>query len=148
MMLFRREPPGAAYIIEITRVHQFQPFCERLDFYEARKFCEGSGGYLVSIADAGEQEFVNGLLYGSLDIQESWIGYYRSKYRGPFEWVDKSPSTFEKWTVRDGSPKEPNNWGYYEACSVMELSGDWADLNCYAKKTFICERESCRDLPN
>ncbi|EPB68273.1 lectin C-type domain protein [Ancylostoma ceylanicum] len=104
------------------------PFCERLDFYEARKFCEGSGGYLVSIADAGEQEFVNGLLYGSLDIQESWIGYYRSKYRGPFEWVDKSPSTFEKWT--------------------MELSGDWADLNCYAKKTFICERESCRDLPN
>ncbi|RCN34968.1 lectin C-type domain protein [Ancylostoma caninum] len=87
--------------------------------------------------------FVEALLLGSLQVNDSWIGYYSAKYRGPFLWVDKSPKKFELW-----APREPNNRDLYEACTYIEDSGKWGDLNCYNIKNFICERESCRDLPN
>jgi hypothetical protein len=78
------------------------------------------GGHLVSINDADEQAFVNGLLSGS-----TWIGF-TDEGTSVWAWISGDAVTYTNW-----STYEPNG-GTNENCGVSEQAwgGLWNDLPC------------------
>jgi hypothetical protein len=87
---------------------------------EAEAEAVSHGGHLVSVNDAAEQDFINGMLSGS-----TWIGF-TDEGSSSWEWVSGDPVTYENW-----SALEPNG-GVSENCGVSEEAwgGLWNDLPC------------------
>ena len=73
-------------------------------FEDAKRKCEGMGGYLVIIDDQAERDFVVGALTALQDpaLKVVWIGLYRG--RSPGEWltVRETKQSFLPW--KKGNP--------------------------------------------
>ena len=87
---------------------------------EAEAEAVSHGGHLVSVNDAAEQDFINGMLSGS-----TWIGF-TDEGSSSWGWVNGDPDTYTNW-----APPEPNG-GAGENCGVSEEAwgGLWNDLPC------------------
>src|SRR6267143_2248418 len=88
------------------------------------------GGYLATINDQGEQDFLWNSWKNSLGTGEGlWIGLEKSHHGSIFVWMNGEPVTFTYW-----APGEPNNgFGrYYEGYVAMDQrfssTGMWNDL--------------------
>src|SRR3989454_194238 len=88
------------------------------------------GGYLATINDQGEQDFLWNSWKNSLGTGEGlWIGLEKSHHGTIFVWMNGEPVTFTYW-----APGEPNNgFGrYYEGYVAMDQrfssTGMWNDL--------------------
>jgi len=88
------------------------------------------GGYLTTINDQGEQDFLWNSWKNSLGTGEGlWIGLEKSHHGSIFVWMNGEPVTFTYW-----APGEPNNgFGrYYEGYVAMDQrfssTGMWNDL--------------------
>ena len=64
----------------------------------------GLGGHLVTIDDAGENNFVTTQFGGERSL---WIGLTDSAVEGTFVWVSGAPLVYTNW-----SSGEPNNCGF------------------------------------
>ncbi|EYC26846.1 hypothetical protein Y032_0010g996 [Ancylostoma ceylanicum] len=128
--------------------HCYKVFCKEVEWEAAKKHCEELGGYLASIGDAEENNFV-GSLAGNM-YARVWIGYKRTTpHQRPFYWVDGSKTGFESWSSRTS---EPNNARGDEDCTYMltyaHLSRlEWNDHYCTFLSDYVCERNDCFDLP-
>ena len=80
--------------------HYYYLFDEGLTWEEATAYCEARGGYLVTITDLDEQNFVKGLLEENGTKNSYWMGGYKN-VSGSWEWI-----TDETWDY--------TNWGYYQ----------------------------------
>ena len=112
-------------------------FCSdgnNFNWSEATAAAANHGGYLVSIQDQAENDFVkNGLIANT-----AWIGYTDEDSEGNFEWEDGSNSSYTNW-----SSGEPNNQGVNGGqgdYAVMDKSsGKWKDRDGNDDYEFVME---------
>ncbi|XP_014899453.1 macrophage mannose receptor 1-like isoform X2 [Poecilia latipinna] len=115
-------------------------FSESKSWFEARDYCRGIGGDLMSFHSAAEM---------SLNRQSSrpyyyrssklWIGLSANDQGTGYVWSDGSPVNFQHW--QDG---EPNNKNNVESCVEFysrdwDESGSWNDNQCEARNGFVCQ---------
>ncbi|XP_068212227.1 macrophage mannose receptor 1-like isoform X2 [Palaemon carinicauda] len=106
------------------------------------RMCQAEGSYLVSIADAGENAFVESLVQPLSDAG-IWIGGRALEDTG-FEWVDKSPFIYDNW-----APGEPNSYMGAEDCIEIynQAMGKWNDKNCGHLGGRVCKRPNGATVP-
>jgi len=105
-----------------------------MTWHEAVLSCELSGGHLVYVNSAEEDEFLVDLCNG----RGSWLGATDEQEQGKWHWADGSPLEFHNWT-----PGEPNNARGVEHFARIERNGRWNDIEAgpYKSIGFICEWE-------
>lgn len=86
-----------------TNGHWYQRFDSSLSWHEAVHFCRALGGYLATITDATENQFIWDTL-GAGSPQAMWLGATDEGSEGQWTWVTGEPFTWSHWA--DG---EPNN---------------------------------------
>ena len=93
-----------------------------MSWVDAEVYAESLGGYLVTINDQGEQDW----LAGTFTDPDLSIGYNDKAVEGTWEWVG-DPSSYENW-----APGEPTNSGDGENVAVMNAHGEsdqWNDVD-------------------
>ncbi|CAJ1385462.1 unnamed protein product [Effrenium voratum] len=83
------------------------------DFESARLQCEELQSHLVTIADEGEQLFVQGLC----GAQMCWLGLLEHQQTESWFWLDGTSLDFQNW-----QDEEPNNVGGDENRGVMNMN--------------------------
>ena len=125
-------------------------------WYESKRQCRQSGGYLVEVDSQEEQDAILGEISARGWDGDThfgfWIGLTDIFHDGG-TWVWDNlgkPLDFSYW-----ASGEPNNWRGIQHCAVMKLGGDfgkWDDLACDKIKSgnfsdgdtsinYICEAE-------
>ncbi len=89
---------------------------------------------MISIHSAEENEFIKSYVEKQSHSTNVWIGLKRNISQG-FEWIDKSPFDYSKWSIN-----EPDNKGGNETYVEMWINGNglWNDLSDN-NLSFICE---------
>jgi tetratricopeptide (TPR) repeat protein len=95
----------------------------------ARDYCEAVGGYLVTIQDAAENEFVFELSDGFY----SWLGATDEEQEGTWVWVTGESWVYENWD--SGEPLSGSDFNYL----AHTISSKWTASNHSASNDFICE---------
>src|SRR5215467_10389753 len=93
------------------------------------------GGYLATINDQGEQDFLWNSWKNSLGTGEGlWIGLQREGHgSGIFVWMNGEPVNFTFWATNDIGPEPNNGFGHYDEIYVNMDSrffpaGAWNDV--------------------
>lgn len=89
--------------------HTYQRFEDGMDWNDAKSYCEQSGGHLVTITSAEEQQVVQKLVsYGSQN--QYWLGGYKN---GDWTWVTGETWDYTYWAI--GMPdNHDGNEGYLQ----------------------------------
>jgi hypothetical protein len=95
--------------------------------------CRSMGAHLAVIGDL----FENGQLDVAFTGSPYWIGYTDAAVEGQFQWVNGSPSTFQRFV--GGAPANAA-----EDCAILFDGGAWGDRPCDAAFPYACE---CDPLP-
>ncbi|KAM6467773.1 uncharacterized protein PHA67_023415 [Liasis olivaceus] len=98
----------------------------------ARKKCADVDSHLLIINSKKEQDFVIQNVEYSI-----WLGLNDAEEEGTWRWVDGSP--LEKGFWRQGEPSDSGTTG--EDCAVLYKEGNWNDIHCDTKASFVCEKE-------
>lgn len=117
----------------------FHVSTEKTSWVDANRQCydkaiihRGCYGYLASILNQAENDFVSALM----GDDHAWIGYYR--YDGyHFRWTDYRRSAYTNFY-----PGEPNDGGRLgEDCTELmhNLGGRWNDRDCRDSKYYVCK---------
>ena len=91
------------------------------------------GGYLATINDQGEQDFLWNSWKNSLGAGEGlWIGLERN-HDGIFVWMNGEPVNFTYWASNDIGPEPNNGFGryaenYVNMDSRFHPAGGWNDV--------------------
>jgi cysteine-rich repeat protein len=118
---------------EPTTGHCYRVFTGNTMQPDAEADCQAWGGapglgHLVSIEDAAESAFVDGLVDAN-----AWIG--ADDFGGTWAWIDDTPYTFENWQI--GEPNHPGT----EHCMFMDVEAKWHDHDCGdVRPAYVCER--------
>ncbi|XP_067284430.1 macrophage mannose receptor 1-like [Pseudorasbora parva] len=108
----------------------FIPVQQMMSWRSAQSFCRANHMDLTSVSNQTENQQIQQLMNTS-GANSAWIGLFRD----PWEWSDKSPSSFRNW-----APSEPN--GALEDATVMVISGprgkQWEDWPCNSTNPFVC----------
>jgi len=103
--------------------HSYQIIDKKMSWTEAKSYCEGKGGYLVTITSAGEQAFIENFLERKGNKSVYWLGGFRAS-NGNFQWVTGESFTYTNW-----ANGEPN--GYFGGEDKIQLAdflyGHWND---------------------
>jgi hypothetical protein len=106
-------------------------------WHGAREHCESIGGYLVTIQDASENEYVHGL-FPDVPDGSGFLGASDEDEEGTWQWVTGEPWEFTNWAVN-----EPNNAQINDASGedYLSLQQDsmWNDLDYGSSAPFVCE---------
>ncbi|XP_040564873.1 macrophage mannose receptor 1 [Lepeophtheirus salmonis] len=114
---------------------------EKMNWYEAQKFCRRQGGDLVSLHQPSESEYL-WIHYASSEYgkDDPWIGLSSIGHEGEgglFGWSDGSILDYSNW--KEG---EPSDHMGMESCTHLYLlqEGLWNDDHCGKKKGYICKK--------
>lgn len=117
---------------------------DHVNWTEAVDICEKHGGYLTSIRDSRDQNFLSYLLQTLGD--DAWIGLHDTIQAGRYYWLDNSDLQYTNW-----APGEPSFFGIMEDCVKMVYdhldSGVWKDDECHKKMGYICQNAKDPQLP-
>nr|XP_023996993.1 LOW QUALITY PROTEIN: macrophage mannose receptor 1-like [Salvelinus alpinus] len=107
---------------------------DKKTWFEARDFCRGIGGDLLSIHSSTDLQSMHHVRGGT-----SWIGLSAQDPNAGYAWTDRSPLSFQHWI--EG---EPNNSNGVESCAEIMNShwdeeGSWNDVNCEGYNDWLCE---------
>lgn len=126
--------PAYALKIEFAgNGHSYEIFEARgISWADANAAAIASGGYLATLTDAAENQFVFDVVVepvfgtgnGGNDGVQAWIGGYQSdsglEPDGGWQWV-----TGEAWSFTNWAGGEPNNSGGNEDHLAINRFGDW-----------------------
>lgn len=126
--------------------------CYRVDIAEltyvaARDACQASGGHLLTVTSAEENDFAHDLHGG-----EHWLGASdgrddAARGVGDYTWVDQEEWLYTDWrqgqpnAVETDCPGHSGGGGCYEHCAYQTEEGDWVDRSCGHTIVSICEWE-------
>ncbi|XP_078697114.1 aggrecan core protein-like isoform X1 [Branchiostoma floridae x Branchiostoma belcheri] len=129
--------------------HCYKLMKDKVGWYEAKSRCAKHRAVLASIKDAGENNFIAGLIVnapkGALGFPLVWVGLYRQS--GQLKWTDGSRVGYKNW-----NPDEPENTSMKEDCVNMHsknarhfifwrrYKGKWNDAKCNWTYPFVCEK--------
>lgn len=106
--------------------HRYEVFDQGMNWTDAKRSCILRGGHLVTITDAGEQEFIEKLLTNGT-MNQYWLGF--KKYGRNFAWITGENSEYEHWDA--GEPTNGRS-GYILSwkrilCTYLQQnkSGKW-----------------------
>ncbi|XP_067687491.1 macrophage mannose receptor 1-like [Haliotis asinina] len=100
---------------------------------EARDFCRGLGGDLVSIANSTLEDFFHQIVWNG--TWSFWIGLNDRDVEDGYQWTDGSPFGYSNW-----AKGEPNNLNAQEDCVEYSfVSNVWNDFYCYTVKRYMCQ---------
>ncbi|XP_027145353.1 macrophage mannose receptor 1 isoform X2 [Larimichthys crocea] len=100
---------------------------QQMNWYAARKYCEGEGAKLASMRNKWSQIYIEML---ALKLNSSvWIGINKNQTGGYYKYVDG-------WRL------EITNWDYGEPrsqpCVLVNKNGKWSTADCNQNATSIC----------
>ncbi len=117
--------------VKTYKKHKYLIVEEKCTWTEAKEKCEAMGGHLATITSAAEQQFIEQLLPGRVEL---WIGMHRDN-NDAFYWVTGEEIDYNNW--RQG---EPNNYGAGE--NSVAMCPEWNDYdenNTGNISGFVCE---------
>ena len=139
--------------------HIYKVFNNGISWTQAKDFCEGEVGHLVTITSQEEQDFINEQLLSGTMKHCYWIGLAREKGTSTWRWVNGEEFSFANW-----ARNEPNYMDSREDYAELfgknfansgtqKFLGEWNDAtdtgaeysgDCYAlvNTGFICEWDS------
>ncbi|KAG8014276.1 Macrophage mannose receptor 1 [Nibea albiflora] len=100
---------------------------QQMNWYAARKYCEGEGAKLASMRNKWSQIYMEML---ALKLNSSlWIGMNKNETGGYFRYLDG-------WRI------DISNWDYGEPrslpCVLVNMNGKWQTADCNLNMTGIC----------
>jgi hypothetical protein len=116
-------------------------FCPmRIEWNEAKAECAALGYELVTINDAGEDEWVDDTMDALVPTgQQSWLGFTDIDREGVWVWDSGSTSTYTNWNTG-----QPSNSSGVEHCGTINAYHPiraWNDLPCWGTCSYICESD-------
>ncbi|XP_076601688.1 macrophage mannose receptor 1b [Chaetodon auriga] len=106
------------------------PRAHEKTWFEARDYCRGIGGDLLSIHSSAELHVGR---HG-----RAWIGLHAPDPSTGYTWSDGSALNFQHW--QEG---EPNNHNNDESCAEFTMywneGGSWNDVNCETYNDWLCQ---------
>lgn len=97
---------------------------------QAQQICHSNGGYLASINDAEENQFLADIL----TLQSAWIGLSDAAYEGDFAWDSGQQLDYTNWYAN-----QPNNYNNNQDYVEMLNNGLWNDQYNHYALEFIME---------
>ena len=108
---------------------------------EAKIDAENKGGYLTTINDATENQWI---LDNFLNLYPSmWIGFNDELSEGSFVWANGEPATYTNWNAG-----EPNDAGGEDYTELNFSTGKWNDLPYSSTLIGIIERDTPPPTPS
>jgi hypothetical protein len=114
----------------------------------ARNDCASMGGYLATIGDAAESEFLYGISYQD---RPNWLGATDSEQEGTWVWITGEPWIYENW-----NPGEPRNSSGDEDYLAFHPDSGWSAIDVTeeylsghqtARLPYICEWDPEPETP-
>jgi len=99
------------------------------NWWDAKAICESLGYGLVTVNDASEDSWLQGLE----GPHSWWLGYNDIQTEGVWLW-SHGASSYTNWAAG-----EPNNVGNEDCLHANWRGGRWNDYPCDAGQYFICE---------
>jgi len=122
---------------------QFILFSHRVTWHHARKLCHRQRAILAHPNSKG----MNNNMAHNLRVKRwqhaAWIGLNDMGKERSFVWNGVRHQHHNNQKYRNWYRGEPNNYGRGEDCTEMYAkhgNGQWNDLGCNAKRTFVCQR--------
>lgn len=105
---------------------------------EARDRCSSLGTHLATVADAGEQAFIERTVFSDITKYDAWwLGATDRAQHGKFAWTTGEP--FSHSAFFDGEPD--NQDGEQDCLSLDGRTRLWHDRYCSTKYSAVCEGE-------
>ncbi|XP_035219428.1 macrophage mannose receptor 1-like isoform X2 [Stegodyphus dumicola] len=103
-----------------------------LNWYEARTYCQGFGGDLLTYHTKSEESQI--ILSSKENYTDHWFGLLRWRDDGKFRWVDGSPVTYTNWKVDEPRVEMETHF----CVKYSEDSETWMLDYCGKRKRFLC----------
>ncbi|XP_059143603.1 C-type lectin-like [Physella acuta] len=112
-----------------------------LNMHDASIYCMANNASLLWINSEDENYYINDRYNGN--PINCWIGLSDERQEGLWEWLDKSPIVYSKWSY--GEPDGDT----YQNCAVIYGWSSWYSAFCSDLFNFICKMvvpiDSCAD---
>jgi len=137
------EPIG---VEESYQGHSYKFIPTKKSWDNANKDSKDKGGYLVSIGDASENDFVIALIQKASAKRNDknprvWIGLNNDNDKSEWKWESGESYKYTNWCSND-----PNNWMGWESSGCMNPDpnriGQWFDISSDLKTYYIIEKEN------
>ena len=134
---------------EVYRGHSYRFIPLKKSWHNAKKDSKEKGGYLVSIGDVSENEFVVSLIQKAASKRNEknpnvWIGLNNDNDNNEWKWESGEPFQYTNWRSND-----PNNWRGWESSVCMNYNsneiGQWFDISSDLKTYYVIEKENPKD---
>jgi hypothetical protein len=109
--------------------HEYKLITNNLTWLEAKEDCEKLGGYLVTIANPEENEFVASLV----EFGVATIGISDKDVEGEWVWITNEPVTYTNWLL--GKPNDAE----FEDYVGITIQGIWFNVHESQQVPYICE---------
>jgi hypothetical protein len=99
---------------------------------DAKIHCESLGGYLVTINNQEENDFIEELI----GLNEIYIGFTDNMIEGDWQWVSGEAITYTNWDTG-----QPDDFGGDEDYAFISIDNDglWSDNRGTAGRYYVCE---------
>ena len=120
-----------------STTHVYKLINKSLSWQAAKTYCENMGGYLVSITNVDEKEYILNKIMIPNNVPCCWGGASDFRSEGTWSWENKK----ENWIYSNWASGEPNNYLGNEDYLLINRDGTWNDYGD-GHTIFICEWNS------
>jgi hypothetical protein len=106
---------------------------ERLNWFQAKQYCNNLGGDLASFQNRTAQSTVAIGQQLSFKTNSFWLGFNILDKEKGYQWSDGSPVSFTNWQFG-----QPDNINTIEDCAEIRSAQTWYDSFCYIKQGWMC----------
>ncbi len=134
--------------------HYYKYFADRCSWQRANKKCHEYGGYLVTIKDAKENDFILSMMKDYTSDSYAWIGFSDLDQEGKWCWANNEKVTYTNWGTSQPDAGTLQNCailatkydsGYSFGHSWSCNEGEWDNVQGSFPFGFICEWDETID---